>query len=220
METITCKGCKKPHPGPHKTCQKCRDKVQAYRQMFKERGICVDCKQAPAVLGKSCCSECLRFNAHRKRIKLIDRRAKGLCGQCGRKAKASICARCLPKVRATKRREHKRRTAEEVCRYCRMEAVVPDKTGCRACLDERAAYSRKRMSSDEFRKAQREQRERRQAKRKAAGLCIFCTKPAAPFVKCEAHRGMELARYHLKQIKKKAAEAKQALLQSAARSPA
>jgi hypothetical protein len=180
--------------------------------MLKARGICVDCKQAQTVQGKACCKECLRFNANRRRLKLQDRKAQGLCLQCGKKTKNSICSRCRPRVRAAKLREMKRRTSEETCRYCRKDPIVPEKTGCRKCLDERADYSRKRNASAEARENNRLKREARHAAKKAAGLCIFCTKPAAPYTKCEEHRATAHQHYHIKQIKKKAAEAKQALL--------
>lgn len=180
--------------------------------MLKERGICVDCKQAQTVPGKACCQDCLRFNSNRRRLQLQDRKAKGLCQQCGKSAKNRICGRCLPRVRATKRRELRRRTSEEVCRYCRKEAVVPEKTGCRECLDERSDYSRRRNASPEARAENRRKREARHAAKKAAGLCIFCTEPAAPYTKCEEHRATAHQHYHIKQIKKKAAEAKLAML--------
>jgi hypothetical protein len=211
VETITCKGCKKPHPGPQKTCQKCRDRVSKRRQTLKKLGLCTVCKQEMSVPGKASCRGCLDFAARQCTNKRKDRRAEGLCEQCGKATKVRICGGCRQKVRANQRRELRRRTSEEVCRYCRKDAVVPDRTGCRACLDERADYSRKRLGSEEARKGAYRKRDERYAKRKSAGLCIFCDKPAAPFVKCETHRALGHARYHLNQIKKRAAEARQAL---------
>lgn len=211
MSTIACGRCKQKHSGRTKTCKQCLDYIAGRRKHYKEAGICTNCKAEPCVLGKTECEGCLEFNSKRRALTLRARRSNGLCATCERPSDDYVCTKCKKRKKVIQKRELARRKAEEVCRYCRKAATVPDKTGCQDCLDERAEYQRQRLASDVKREQHRRQREARMAARKAAGICIFCKEPAAPYVKCEAHRGMEAARYRLKQMQKKAEETRRAL---------
>lgn len=216
MSLPRCSRCRREHPGPQKTCQVCRNYVSARRKQLVELGVCATCKEAPCVLGRVECKECLAFNARRRRSTLQARRAQGLCSECGRPARGYVCAKCKGRLRRAQKRDRLRRLAEEVCRYCRKEHVEPDKTGCRTCLDERAEYQRKRLEIPEKLKMHVAGREARYAARKAAGVCIFCQEPSAPFLKCERCRALGHARWKLRQLRKREQE-NSALLRSSAR---
>lgn len=211
MQEPKCSGCRMSISGTNKTCQKCRNKVADRRRELKRLGICTTCKSAASVAGKTSCRECLDFAAKRKRLKMLERKNSGLCENCGCPSTTRLCNECRSKISNNQRRELRRRFAEEVCRYCRKTSTVPGKTGCRSCLDDRAEYNRRRLSDPEKKRMHIAQRVKRCAERKSAGLCVACGEPAAPYVKCDAHRGMDAARIQLKQIKKKAAAERQRL---------
>jgi hypothetical protein len=83
-------------------------------------------------------------------------RAKGLCGDCSRKAEKgkSRCRSCLDKIRE----RAKARKKKGLCAGC-TKAALPGKARCQACTDKNLAFIAKRS-----------------AKRREQGICIQCGK--------------------------------------------
>lgn len=68
-----------------------------YSRMDRQRmemGICLDCKQVPAQLGRRRCGECAKLCviAQRRRTKLPN---SGICSSCGKQPSRERSDRCL-----------------------------------------------------------------------------------------------------------------------------
>lgn len=102
-----CPHCGKPRDGETLSCSKCKNYNNTYLKetydYFKSKGICVYCKTQKARQGKISCLECAGKQAERRAIKprvyteeqkekakareralYAQRRANGLCTECGK----------------------------------------------------------------------------------------------------------------------------------------
>ena len=148
-----------------------------------------------------------------------ERRARGLCLNCGKRPPTphrSQCEPCAEKRRPADRTRHHRRTAERtahgLCPKCGRCPPAPGRTLCEPRGQKRNKASRARDArlraggmpcrDPERARASSRARDRRQAaERGAAGLCSRCEKvPAAPDLSVcepcgEKRRARERARY-------------------------
>ena len=134
-----------------------------------------------------------------------ERRARGLCRTCGKRApepERGQCGPCAGKRRSADRERHRRRTAARVadgkCPRCGARPPAAERSICDICAEKTNRASRirdarlraaglPRRNADRAREYERERSRRERAARLADGLCTACgTAPAAPDrVRCE-----------------------------------
>ena len=80
-----------------------------------------------------------------------ERRAKGLCCSCSKKAVPgeARCPDCKEAARITARARYQARRAAQICPLCRdpEKAIVTGKTCCRDCLDKQAKSTASRRET-------------------------------------------------------------------------
>jgi len=121
-----------------------------------------------------------------------ERRARGLCLNCGKRPPAphrSQCEPCIEKRRAADLARYHRRTAERVaqglCPKCGKRPPEPGRSQCGPCLEKDAAAGRARdarlraagiprRDAEQARAYERERSRREVEQRRAEGLCLRC----------------------------------------------
>lgn len=112
---------------------------------YKNRGICVYCKNEQATHGVAC-EECRINHRNRRRKRVKEFLSVGICPQCGfgQVKKGSICEGC--KYENSQRDKLRRLELKEkgLCYWCKKEKEDKSKSLCYSCGDRARKYAYKR----------------------------------------------------------------------------
>ena len=134
-------------------------------QFYKARGICPYCKKEKSVPGKVACQHC---------IDKQKRRAENMTPE--ERERLNARHRELDKLRYKKKKD------AGICVMCGKTPAAPGRTYCAKCAErwKKYHYPKTPEAAGRYRETARAYNKARYERRKAAGLCTRCGKPAAP----------------------------------------
>lgn len=134
-------------------------------EFYKQRGICPYCKKEKPAPGKVACQHCIDKQKRWKENMTPEERER-------KKARA----RELVKLRYQKKKD------AGICVMCGKVPAAPGRTYCEKCAEQRKKYhyAQKPETVGKYKVTARASGKARYERRKAAGLCTRCGKPAAP----------------------------------------
>lgn len=193
------------------------DTERENRKYFRSRGLCPTCHgKRRAEPGMKQCDVCLEVKRERAKRRMDRFRAEGRCSRCGAQMgddKHATCEKCRQYSQKYTDKGNERlkliyesRKMRGLCVRCGSGWVQAGRSLCPKCL-ELSKQENKRYDPDG------QKRRDRVAKRRAAGLCIDCGKPAVEgrirCAKCAAARRDSTKKYEImKKIEREAQKAR------------
>ena len=130
-------------------------------EFYKQRGICPYCKRERSAPGKVACQNC---------IDKQKRQTENMTPEEREKRKAQCKAR------------YQKKKAAGLCTMCGKVPPTPGRTYCAKCAEQRKKYhyTPDPETVEKYKASSRASGKARYERRKAAGLCTRCGKPAVP----------------------------------------